>query len=71
MPLKFDSPHSGHVYPDDFAYACLRDKSQWGEDAFAGKLFNRTQGHEARFLAWQFPRTYIDPYPALVDLGTS
>ena len=71
MPLKFDSPHSGHVYPDDFAYVCPRDKIQWGEDAFAGKLFNRAPGHDAWFLACQFPRTYIDPNRALVDLDAA
>ena len=71
MPLKFDAPHSGHVYPDDFAYACPRDKIQWGEDAFADKLFNRTPGHDAGFLACQFPRTYIDPNRDLVDLDAA
>ena len=68
MPLKFDSPYSGHVYPDDFAYACPHDKIQWGEDAFADKLFNRTREHDAWFLACQFSRAYIDPNRALVDL---
>ena len=71
LPFKFDSPHSGHVYPDDFAYACPRDKIQWGEDALADKLFDRTPGHDAWFLACQFPRTYIDPNRALVDLDAA
>ena len=68
MPLKFESPHNGHVYPDDFAYACPRDKIQWGEDAFVDKLFDRTPGYDAWFLACQFPRTYTDPNRGLVDL---
>jgi N-formylglutamate amidohydrolase len=39
LPLMFGSPHSGHVYPDDFAHSCPRDMILWGEDAFVDKLF--------------------------------
>ncbi len=71
LPLMFDSPHSGDVYPDDFAHACPRDKILWGEDAFVDKLFDHAPGHGAWFLACQFPRTYIDPNRALVDLDSA
>ena len=71
LPLMFDSPHSGNVYPEDFAHSCPRDKILWGEDAFVDKLFDHTPGHGAWFLACQFPRTYIDPNRALVDLDAA
>ena len=68
LPLKFDSPNSGHVSPDDFAHACPRDMILWDEDAFVDKLFDHTPGLDAWFLACQFPRTYIDLNRAPVDL---
>ena len=68
LPLMFDSPHSGDIYPDDFAHSCPRNKILWGEDTFVDTLFDHTPLHGAWFLACQFPRTYIDPNRALVDL---
>ena len=49
-PVIFDSPHSGNVYPEDFAHSCPRDKILWGEDAFVDNLFDHTPGHGAWFL---------------------
>ena len=68
LPLMLDSPHSGNVYPDDFGHACPRSAILWGEDAFVDELFAHAPGHGAWFLACRFPRTYIDPNRALVDL---
>lgn len=70
LPLMLDSPHSGNVYPDDFDHACPRDKILWGEDAFVDQLFDTAPGHGAWLLCCKFPRTYIDPNRALVDLDT-
>ena len=68
VPLMLDSPHSGNVYPEDFNHACPRDKILWGEDAFVDQLFDHAPGFGAWLLACHFPRTYIDPNRALVDL---
>ena len=71
LPLKFDPPQGGHVYPEDLAYVCPRDKIQWGEDAFVDKLVDRTPGHDAWFLTSQFPLTRIDPNRTPVDLDAA
>ncbi len=71
VPLMLDSPHSGNIYPGDFNYACPRDKILWGEDAFVDELFDHAPAHGAWLLACQFPRTYIDPNRALVDLDAA
>lgn len=71
IPLMLDSPHSGNIYPDDFNHACPRKNILWGEDAFVDELFDHAPGHAAYLLACQFPRTYIDPNRALVDLDAN
>ena len=71
LPLMLDSPHSGNIYPDDFGHACPRERILWGEDAFVDELFDAAPAHGAWFLACQFPRTYIDPNRALVDLDAT
>lgn len=59
-PLVFDSPHSGTTYPDDFDYACDCDMLTRAEDKFVDALFTHVTGHDAAFVAAEFPRTYID-----------
>ena len=68
LPLMFDSPHSGNLYPDDFAHDCPRDKIRWGEDAFIDEVYAEAPDHGAWLLAAEFPRTYIDPNRALEDM---
>lgn len=68
IPLMFDSPHSGNVYPADFNHDCPRDKIRWGQDSFVDELYAAAPTNGAWLLAAEFPRTYIDPNRALEDM---
>ena len=59
MPVVFDSPHSGSVYPSDFDFAAPVEVMRRAEDAFVDELF--APAHGAALLAALFPRSYVDP----------
>lgn len=61
VPVVFDSPHSGTVYPSDFDYAAPFDVMRRAEDAFVDELFASAPDHGAALLAALFPRSYVDP----------
>lgn len=61
LPLVFDSPHSGHVYPEDFGHAVPVEVLRRAEDAFVDELIESAPSHGATLLAALFPRSYIDP----------
>jgi N-formylglutamate amidohydrolase len=61
VPLVFDSPHSGSIYPADFAYAAPFQVLRRAEDAFVDELFETAPRHGAALLAALFPRSYVDP----------
>jgi N-formylglutamate deformylase len=61
IPLVFDSPHSGSIYPADFDHAIDRMTLRRSEDAHVEELFGRVTDHGATLLHAQFPRSYIDP----------
>jgi N-formylglutamate deformylase len=60
LPLVFDSPHSGTVYPADFRYACGFELLEKAEDKFVDELFASAPVHGASLLCAHFPRSYID-----------
>jgi N-formylglutamate deformylase len=60
LPLVFDSPHSGHVYPQDFDYACDFSVLEKAEDKYVDQLFAHAPNHGATLLCADFPRSYID-----------
>jgi N-formylglutamate deformylase len=60
LPLVFDSPHSGRVYPPDFGYACSFALLEQAEDRYVDGLFDCAPDYGAALLAAQFPRSYID-----------
>lgn len=68
LPLVFDSPHSGRIYPADFNYACPFDVLQRAEDNDVDILFETVPGHRAVLLCALFPRTYIDVNRAEDDI---
>ena len=41
VPLVLDSPHSGAVYPEDFAYCCPLPVLRRAEDAYVDELYGR------------------------------
>jgi len=61
VPVVFDSPHSGSVYPPDFGYAAPFEVLRRAEDAFVDELFAAAPDHGAALLAALFPRSYVDP----------
>jgi N-formylglutamate amidohydrolase len=60
VPVVFDSPHSGNVYPADFDFAAPVDVIRRAEDAFVDELFASAPAHGASLLAALFPRSYVD-----------
>ena len=68
LPLIFDSPHSGNVFPDDMRPAIpLRDLRQ-GEDAFIDRMYAHAVDAGGVLVAAQFPRTYIDANRSEFDI---
>jgi len=61
VPVVFDSPHSGSVYPADFGFAAPVEVMRRAEDAFVDELFASAPAHGAALLAALFPRSYVDP----------
>ena len=61
VPVVFDSPHSGSVYPSDFDFAAPLEVMRRAEDAFVDELFASAPVHGAALLAALFPRSYVDP----------
>lgn len=60
LPLIFDSPHSGTLYPEDFGYACDFHTLESAEDKYVDDLFQNAPAHGAALLCAHFPRSYID-----------
>lgn len=60
-PFVLDSPHSGHVMPEDFGAAVSVRDLRDGEDCFIDELWRPAVERGIPLLAAQFPRTYLDP----------
>lgn len=60
LPIIFDSPHSGNMYPTDFNYTCNLTDLRRIEDAHVDELFADAPKHGATLLRALFPRSYID-----------
>ena len=68
VPLVLDSPHSGALYPDDFAYCCPLTVLRRAEDAYVDELYEAAPAHGATLIGALFPRSYIDVNRAADDL---
>ena len=68
VPLVFDSPHSGNVYPKDFGTAASVADLRPAEDAFIDDLYGAAPELGASLLTALFPRLYIDPNRAETDM---
>lgn len=71
VPVVFDSPHSGNVYPEDFAHSIERIHLRRTEDAFIDELFADAPRHGATLLCALFPRSYVDPNRSPDDIDPS
>ncbi len=68
LPVVFDSPHSGCVYPQDFGHSLALEHVRLSEDAFIDELFGAAPACGAVLIRALFPRSYIDPNRAPDDL---
>lgn len=68
LPLLYDSPHSGRVYPDDFGHAVDRRMLVGGEDRFVDDLVIDAPSCGATLVKALFARTYVDPNRMPQDL---
>lgn len=71
VPVVFDSPHSGNVYPEDFGHCIERIHLRHTEDAFIDELFADAPRHGATLLCALFPRSYVDPNRSPDDIDPS
>jgi N-formylglutamate amidohydrolase len=71
LPLVLDSPHSGSLYPDDFAFCCPLPVLRRAEDAYVDELFAAAPDFGATLIGAVFPRSYLDVNRAADDLDSS
>lgn len=67
-PLVVDSPHSGRIYPVDFAYACPLPLLRQAEDAYVDEVIAGAVEAGAAVIAAEFPRSMIDVNRAENDI---
>ena len=62
VPLVFNSPHSGRVYPRSFVQASrlAPDRLRCSEDTFVEHLFASAPRHGAALMHANFPRAFVD-----------
>lgn len=70
LPLVFDSPHSGTVYPADFDFGCAFSALEKAEDKYVDELFAAAPEMGAALLCAEFPRSYIDVNRCERDIDT-
>lgn len=70
LPLVFDSPHSGDIYPDHFKYDCAFEDLQRTEDKYVDDLFEAAPMHGGTLLSARFPRAMIDLNRARDDIDS-
>src|SRR5258706_3328732 len=61
IPLVLDSPHSGHLFPDDFGAGVSEAELRGGEDCYVDELYAGGPELGVPLLAALWPRTYLDP----------
>ena len=70
VPVVFDSPHSGTVFPADFGSIVPERILRRVQDNFVDDLFFDVLECGASLLCAHFPRSYIDPNRAQDDLDS-
>ncbi|MBL8522030.1 MAG: N-formylglutamate amidohydrolase [Betaproteobacteria bacterium] len=68
VPVVFDSPHSGTVYPADFDHHVDLAELRRAEDTHVEKLYAAAPLHGATLIAANFPRSYVDANRSLLDI---
>lgn len=68
LPVLYDSPHSGRVYPEDFIPAVDMSLLVAGEDRFVDDLVLAAPRHGVTLIKALFARTYVDVNRQMDDL---
>ena len=68
VPLVFNSPHSGSLYPEDFRFCCPLEVLRRAEDAYVDELYTAAPEHRRDLIGAVFPRSYLDLNRAADDL---
>ncbi len=68
VPVVFDSPHSGIVYPEDFGHIVSHTTLRRAEDTHVDALYAAAPDMGATLIAANFPRSYIDTNRSLLDI---
>ena len=71
VPVIFDSPHSGTLYPADFDAVVPRLVLRRAEDTHVEALYAAAPDHGATLIAANFPRSYIDANRSLLDIDAA
>lgn len=71
VPLVFDSPHTGLLFPPDFQPSIPREQYERVADWFVDELFGAAPAHGAILIEALFRRAYIDPNRSEHDLDLS
>ncbi len=71
VPVVFDSPHSGTVYPSDFDSIVPHLTLRRAEDTHVEALYAAAPDHGAVLIAADFPRSYIDANRSLLDIDAA
>jgi len=71
VPLVFDSPHSGSIYPEGFGHRIDRMTLRRSEDAHVDEIFAGVTEHGGTLLHALFPRSFIDPNRNVDDIDVS
>ncbi len=71
VPVVFDSPHSGTVYPADFDTVVPHLTLRRAEDTHVEALYAAAPDHGAVLIAADFPRSYIDANRSLLDIDAA
>ncbi len=69
IPLVVDSPHSGSLLPEDFAFACSLEDIRQSEDSYVDRFTASAPQHGATVLRALTSRAYIDLNRAPSDLS--
>ena len=71
VPIVYDSPHSGIIYPSDFKTTATKSQLKTARDAFVDELILESSNLGVAVLLADFPRTYIDPNRSSAEIDTS
>lgn len=71
VPVVFDSPHSGTVYPSAFETIVPHLTLRRAEDTHVELLYAAAPDHGATLIAANFPRSYIDANRSLLDIDAA